>query len=67
MPQKQKLPRNKTRDMEVSAVQGNATRSHFTAPSKTIDRFGGRKAGTAQKDRGEGKMIKVKTGSIPNK
>jgi len=57
MPQKQKLPRSKTRDMEVSAVQGNATRSHFTAPS----------GGNAQKKRGEGKMIKIKTGSIPNK
>jgi len=43
--------------MEVSAVQGNATRSHFTAPS----------GGNAQKKRGEGKMIKIKTGSIPNK
>ena len=43
--------------MEVSPVQGNATRSFFTAPP----------GGSAQKTRGEGKMIKIKRQSIPNK
>jgi hypothetical protein len=64
---KQKLPRSKTRDMEVSPVQGAATRSYETAPSKTIERFGSRKAGTAQKDRGTEGLVKVKYSKIPNK
>ena len=57
MPANSKYPRSKTRDFEVPAVKGAATRSYETAPS----------GGSAQKARGNGQRIKIKTGKIPNK
>jgi len=49
--------KTKQRNFDVSPIKGSATRAFETAPS----------GGSAQKDRGNGQKVKLKTGSIPNR
>lgn len=60
MPVTGKYPRSKTRDMEVPAIQGNATR--FFGDNSNFP-----EGGSGQKRRGEGRMVSIKSQAIPNR